>query len=149
MASSPRAAYGDLATTAFVESSVLFRSLEPDARQDLLKVAQIVTFGEGEVVSAEGDDGFYIVRDGAASVLVAGPTGPVELHRLERGALFGVGRALGRARSAWLQALSEVTVVTLPAPVVGVVSERFPKVKKLLEAVQAARDREAASRLAP
>jgi CRP-like cAMP-binding protein len=149
MASAPREAFGDLATTAFVEASVLFRSLEPGARRDLLQVGRLVTFAEGEVVSAEADDGFYIIRDGSASVLALGSSGPVELCRLERGALFGVGRALGRARAAWLQAISEVTVVTFPAPVVAVVAERFPKVRKLLEAVQVARDREAAGRLAP
>jgi hypothetical protein len=39
-------------------------------------------------------------------------------------------------------------VVAFPAPVVGALAERFPKVKKLLEAVHAARERDAADRLA-
>jgi CRP-like cAMP-binding protein len=148
MASEPREVFGDLATTAFIESSVLFRSLEADARADLLQVGQLLTFSAGEVVSGEGDDGFYIVRDGTAAVLANGLAEPVELYRLERGAFFGVGRALGARRLAWLEACSEVTVVTFPAPVVGALAERFPKVKKLLQAVKAARDKEAASRLA-
>jgi CRP-like cAMP-binding protein len=148
MASEPREVFGDLATTAFVEASVLFRSLDADARADLLQVGHLFTFAEGEIVSQEGDDGFYIVRDGSASVLANGPAGPVELYRIERGAFFGVGRALGCARAAWLEARSEVTVIAFPAPVVGALAERFPKVKKLLQAVKAARDKEAASRLA-
>jgi CRP-like cAMP-binding protein len=148
MASAPREVFGDLATTAFVESSILFRSIEPDARLDLLRLGRIVSFGEGEVVSAETDDGFYLLCDGSAAVLASGASGTVELYRIERGAFFGAGRALGRPRAVWLQALSEVTVVTFPAPFVGAVAERFPKVRKLLEAVQAARDKEAASRLA-
>src|SRR5512147_2685256 len=98
MASAPREAFGDLATTAFVESSILFKSVDPDARYDLLQVGQLVTFAEGEVVSSEEDDGFYLIRDGSAAVLAAGPAGPVELYRLERGAFFGVGRALGSRR---------------------------------------------------
>jgi hypothetical protein len=148
MASEPREAFGDLATTAFVESSILFRSLDEGARLDLLQVCQLQSFSPDEVISTAADDRFLIVRDGSAAVVADGPTGPVELYRLERGALFGVGRALGKGRVAWLQALSDVTVVGFPAPVIGVLAERFPKVKKLLEAVQAARDKEAASRLA-
>ena len=148
MASEPREAFGDLATTAFVESSILFRSLDDGARLDLLQVGQIQDFSADELISAEGDDRFFIIRDGSAAVLCESPSGPLELYRIERGALFGVGRALGRGRVAWLQALSDVSVVVFPAPVIGALSERFPKVKKLLEAVQAARDKEAASRLA-
>ncbi len=148
MASAPREAWGDLATTAFVESSVLFKSLEPDARRDLVQLARLVTFAAGELVSSESDEGFYLVRDGSAAVLAARPGGPVELYRLERGGLFGVDRALGRACGASLRALSDLTVVAFPAQVVGVLAERFPKVRKLLEAVQTARDREAAGALA-
>jgi CRP-like cAMP-binding protein len=149
MASASSEAYGDIATTAFVESSILFKSLDPDARQDLLRVGRLVSYAPGEVISQEGDDGFYLVRDGSAAVFAETATGSVvEIYRVERGAFFGVGRAIGSARPASLQALTEVTVVAFPAPVVGVMAERFPKVKKLLLAVQAARDREAASRLA-
>ena len=141
-------AYGDLATTAFVETSILFKALDPAARHDLLQVGEVVTFADGEVFAGEDDDGFYIVRDGSAVVLAEAPAGPVELYRLERGAFFGVGRALGtRPAGRSLRALSEVTVVAFPAPVVGALAERFPKVKKLLLAVQAAREKEAASRL--
>ena len=143
-----REAYGDLATTAFVEASILFKALDPGARHDLLQVGEVVTFADGEVVSGEDDEGFYLVRDGTAAVLAAAAGGSVELYRLERGAFFGVGRALGTRRPGRsLHALSEVTVVAFPAPVVGALAERFPKVKKLLLAVQAAREKDAASRL--
>jgi CRP-like cAMP-binding protein len=148
MASAPSEAFGDLATTAFVESSILFKTLDPDARADLLRVGQVVSFTPGEVISPEGDDGFLLLRDGSASVLAATAAGPVEIYRLERGAFYGVGRALGSPRASTLQALTDVTVVRFPAPVMGALAERFPKVKKLLLAVQTARDREAASRLA-
>jgi CRP-like cAMP-binding protein len=147
MASEPREAFGDLATTAFVESSILFRSLDEATRLDLLQVGQLQSYSPGEVISGESDDRFMILQGGSAAVVAGGPTGPVELYRLERGALFGVGRALGRARGADLQALTDVTVVTFPAPVIGALCGRFSKVKKLLEAVQAARDKEAAARL--
>jgi CRP-like cAMP-binding protein len=147
MASAPREAWGDLATTAFVDASILFRSLDPDARQDLLKLAQVVSYAAGELVSGESDDAFYLVRDGSAAVLVSGAAGPVEVTRLERGALFGEGRVLGGGRPSTLAAASEVTLVAFPAPVIAAVAARFPKVQKLLEAVQAARQKEAAARL--
>jgi CRP-like cAMP-binding protein len=149
MASAPREAWGDLATTAFVESSILFRSLDEDARRDLLKVAQLASYAAGETVSGDADDGFYLVRDGSAAVMVAAPGGPVEISRLERGALFGEGRVLGSGRAATLAASSELTVVAFPAPVVAAMADRFPKVRKLLEAVQSAREKEAAAKLAP
>jgi CRP-like cAMP-binding protein len=148
MASAPREAWGDLATTAFVDSSILFRSLDPDARRDLLQLAQVVAHGPGELVSAETDDGFYLVRDGSAAVIVARAEGPVEISRLERGALFGEGRVLGGGRSSALVAVSDVTVVAFPAAVVAVMAARFPKIEKLLEAVQSAREKEAAAKLA-
>ncbi len=148
MASAPREAWGDLATTAFVESSILFRSLDPDARRDLLQLAQLASFAPGEIVSAEADEGFYLLRDGSAAVRVAAPEGPVEIARLERGALFGEGRVLGVGRASSLAALSDVTVVAFPAPVIAAMAARFPKVRKLLEAVHAAREKEAAGKLA-
>jgi CRP-like cAMP-binding protein len=149
MASAPRPVWGDLATTAFVESSHLFKSLDPDARRDLLQMATLVELAPGELLPApvETTEAFYLVRDGAASVLVAARDGTVEIARLERGAFFGEGRVLGGGRPASLEAVTAVTVIAFPAPVIGAIGERFPKVKKLLEAVHAARERDAAERL--
>ncbi len=151
MASAPRQVWGDLATTAFVESSHLFKSIDPDARQDLLQVARLLELAPGEVVPAPADSGesFYLVRDGSASVLVPARDGTVEIARLERGAFFGEGRVLGGGRPASLSAVTEVAVVSFPAPVIAAIAERFPKVKKLLEAVHAARERDASTRLVP
>jgi hypothetical protein len=55
---------------------------------------------------------------------------------------------LRTGRAAALVARSEVSVVTFPAPVIAAIGERFPKVRKLLEAVHAARERDAAQKLA-
>ncbi len=150
MASARRPVWGDLATTAFVESSHLFKSLEPDARRDLLQVATQFELSPGEVVPAPVDSGesFYLVREGSAAVLVPGHDGTVEIARLERGAFFGEGRVLGGGRPASLAAVTELAVVAFPAMVIAAIGERFPKVKKLLEAVLAARERDAAERVA-
>ena len=149
MASEPREVWGDLATTAFVEASLLFKSLDPEARRDLLQVAAVASYANGELVSGEADEGFYLLVDGAAAVLVGGPAGPVETAHLERGAFFGEARVLGgAARRSSLAARSDVTAVAFPAPVIDAISERCPKVRRLLEAVHAAREREAAQKLA-
>jgi signal-transduction protein with cAMP-binding, CBS, and nucleotidyltransferase domain len=147
MASAPRQAWGDLATTAFVESSILFKSLDPDARRDLLQLAQLVSFSPGEIVSAAADEAFFLVLDGSAAVVAEATSGPVEIGRIERGALFGAARVLGAGGRWALAAVSDVTVVAFPAPVIAAMATRFPKVRKLLEAVQTAREKEAAARL--
>jgi CRP-like cAMP-binding protein len=147
MASAPREVFGDLATTAFVAASHLFKSLDDEARRDLLQLARLVAFSAGETVSAESDEGFWLLVEGSAAAMAAGPGAPVEIAQLERGAFFGEGRVLGASRPAALVARTEVSAVAFPAPMIGVIAERFPKVKKLLEAVHAAREKDAAARL--
>ncbi|BDG06604.1 Crp/Fnr family transcriptional regulator [Anaeromyxobacter oryzae] len=144
MASAAREVWGDLATTAFVESSLLFRSLDPEARRDLLQLARQATWAAGDQVSGDADEGFYLVVDGQAAALVGG----VEVAQLERGAFFGEGRVLGAGRPTALVARSEVAAVVFPAPVVAALGERFPKVRKLLEAMHAARQKDASGKLA-
>jgi hypothetical protein len=146
MTSATREAWGDLATTAFVEASVLFKAFDPEARRDLLQLAHVVDSAAGELVSPEGDETFVLVREGTGAVVENGAAGPVELYRIERGAVYGVGRVLGSPRPSSLVAVSDLTAVVFPAPVVAAMVERFPKARKLLEAVRAARLREAASR---
>jgi signal-transduction protein with cAMP-binding, CBS, and nucleotidyltransferase domain len=144
MASAPQEVWGDLATTAFVQASHLFKSLEPDAVQDLLKLARVVRHAAGETISAAADDGFYLVLEGAAAMFAPGPGGPVAVSSLERGAFFGVARALGASRPWALAARTDAAVVAFPGPVIGALAGRFPRMRKLLEAVLAARDKEAA-----
>lgn len=142
MASAPREVLGDLAATAFIESNPLFRSLDPEARRDLLQLAQLVDAAAGEVVSAEGDETFLLLLDGSASARSAG----VEIAHLGRGATFGEGRVLGGGRPLSLVAATDATAVVFPAPMVGALAERFPKMKKLLEVVHTAREKDAAAK---
>lgn len=133
----PREVWGDLATTAFVESSLLFRSLDPDALRDLVQLARAVDAAAGETVSAEDDDGFYLLMDGRAEVLAGGEA----LGQLERGACFGEGRVLGGGRPAALVARTALTAVAFPAPMIAAMAERFPRLRKLLEAARGAREK--------
>jgi signal-transduction protein with cAMP-binding, CBS, and nucleotidyltransferase domain len=143
MASAPRQILGDLAATAFVESNPLFRSLDPEARRDLLQLAQLVDHAPGELVSGEGDESYLLVLEGSASEQAGG----VEIAHLDRGATFGEGRVLGGGRQLSLVANGDVTVVAFPAPMIAALAERFPKMRKLMEVVQAAREKEAAAKL--
>jgi CRP-like cAMP-binding protein len=147
MASPAREVWGDLATSAFVEGSLLFKSLDAEARSDLLKLAQLVTWQAGEVVSAGGDESFLLVLDGVASVRAGTPGGPAEVCHLERGGFHGAAALLGSPHSWSLAARTELSAVTFPLPMIAALLERYPKVKKLLEAVQGAREKEAAEKL--
>ncbi|HET6438233.1 MAG TPA: cyclic nucleotide-binding domain-containing protein [Anaeromyxobacter sp.] len=142
MASVSREVLGDLAATAFVESNPLFRSLGAEERHDLLELARLVDFAAGELASGEGEESFILVLDGKGSAQLKG----VEVAHLGRGATFGEGRVLGTGRPLALLAADDLTVVAFPAPMIAALAERHPKLKKLLEAVQAARDREIAAR---
>jgi len=147
MASEPREVQGDLATTAFVESSHLFKSLDPDARRDLLGLARVQGFEPGDVVSSASDDSFVLIYEGTATLWGSRGETAVELATLERGAFHGESHVLGGGLPAALVARGDLVVVTFPTPVVAAMAERYPKLKKLLEMMKAARDKEAASRL--
>jgi CRP-like cAMP-binding protein len=149
MASEPAEVWGDLATSAFVQSSLLFKSLEEDAREDLLRLATVQRFAPGEVVFHQGDSTqeLYLVRDGAASVLVAAGGDPREVTALERGAFFGEAQVLtGQPHAATVVARTELAVVRFPAPVIAALAGRYPKLGRLLEAMATARRRDAAAK---
>jgi len=143
MASEPREVLGDLTATAFVEANPLFRHLDPEARRDLLQLSHLVDLSPGETASAAGEETYLLVLEGTCSVQAAG----VEIAHLGRGGTFGEGRVLGAGRPLELVATGETTVVSFPAPMVAALAERFPKMRKLLELVLAAREKEAAAKL--
>jgi CRP-like cAMP-binding protein len=149
MASDPSEVWGDLATSAFVRSSHLFRSLDEEACQDLLKLSRVQTFDAGDVLVEQGSSGedFFLVTDGSAAISARRGESTVDLGHLERGGFFGEARLLGDgSHPATITALTEVAVVMLPASMVAALAARFPKLEQLLQAVKAARERELAAR---
>jgi len=144
MASEAREVWGDLAASAFVQGNHLFRSLDEEALRDLVKLSAYQTFAPGERVIEQGQAGeeFFLVRDGLASVTVARAGRAVELGTLEQGAFFGEFRLLTAAlHFATVSAVTELTVVRFPAPMILALGDRFPRMRKLLESVKAARER--------
>src|SRR5512147_687572 len=97
MASEPQAVWGDLAASAFVEASPLFRSLDQEARADLLKVAEALVYQAGEVVVRQGEPGdeLFLVRDGSAAVRIETDGVARDVAYLDRGAIFGEFAAVG------------------------------------------------------
>jgi CRP-like cAMP-binding protein len=149
MASDPREVWGDLATSAFVRSSHLFKSLDEEACQDLLKLARVQTYSAGETLVGEGSaaEDFFLVRDGTAALSAERDGRALELGHLDRGGFFGEQRLLGGdIHPTTVVALTEVAVVRFPAPMVAALAERFPKLGQLLQAVAAARRKELAAR---
>ena len=150
MASEAREVWGDLAASAFVQENHLFRSLDEEARRDLVKRSRCQTFSPGERVIACGQEGeeFFLVRDGLARVTVPRGGRAVELGTLQQGAFFGEIRLLtGAPHVADVSAVTELAVVRFPAPMILALCQRFPRMKKLLQSVRAARERANAERL--
>jgi signal-transduction protein with cAMP-binding, CBS, and nucleotidyltransferase domain len=148
MPSAPRAVWGDLAATAFVEANALFRALDDEARQDLLQLAHLEDFQAGELIAADGDgERLYLVRDGTVAMLRSREGVDVEVGRLERNAVFGEGPVLGDPLPGALVARTPVSVVTFPAPVMAAVAERLPRIRHMLEVIRLAREKDAAAQL--
>jgi CRP-like cAMP-binding protein len=150
MPSDPIPVWGDLATSTFVDSSPLFRSLDAEAREDLLKVAEHLVYQPGEVVVRQGEPGddMFLVREGSAAVSVDAPAdgGEREVAYLDRGAIFGEFVAMGApVRLATVRARTALDVIRFPGPVVAALAGRFPKVGRLLEALRSARQRDNAA----
>jgi CRP-like cAMP-binding protein len=145
MASDATPVWGDLAASAFLGSSPLFRSLDPVAHDDLLRVAEQLTYAAGEVVVKQGDTGdeLFLVRDGTATVLVESGGAAREVAYLDRGAIFGEFAAPGAtSQVATVLARTELSVVRVPGRVVVALAGKFPRVGKLLGALRQARARD-------
>ena len=148
MASPPRDLLGDLSTVAFVEANVLLKALDAEARHDLLAVGEVQDYEAGELIAADsGDEKIYLVREGRTAVLLERDGKAVEVAVLERGAFFGEGRVLGDPVLGALVARTEATVLAFPAPVLAALAEGAPRVKRLLESIRAARQKDAAHKL--
>lgn len=147
MPADPREVWGDLATSAFIEASILFKSLDEAAREDLLKLARRQAFAPGEPVAgggAVGGDDLFLVQSGTAAFTIERAGQRIQVGTLARGAYFGEAPALGEAApSLAVVAVSDLDVVRFPAPIVAVLAERFPRLRKLLEALREAHRREA------
>ncbi len=131
---------------AVVRGSHLFRSLDEQARRELVDRGHVMLFPSGQVILQEGEPGedFYLVDSGVVEVTTTGPTGtPVALATLQRGGFFGeVAMLTGLPRTATVNALTDVCVVRFDKQDIDDVLDRNPDARRLLEALIAGRARD-------
>jgi CRP-like cAMP-binding protein len=121
-----------------IEGAALFRSAPPDDVAELSRAARIVAFQRGkEIAPAKGKEAeIYIVETGAVALLDREPSadkgilialyGPHEIAGLSAAAgLFDGGRSAGDRE---LRALSNATVVAVPAADLLRICRRTPEV---------------------
>lgn len=138
-----REVWGDLPTTAFIGRSVLFKTLDDDSREDLLRLATVQDFTTGDVVLVpEAEDDLFLVRDGVAALTARVEDEYYCLATLEPGAYFDATLLRNEAADlSFVLARTELVVVRFPAAMIAALGERFPRLSSLLEALRAARRR--------
>jgi CRP-like cAMP-binding protein/Fe-S-cluster-containing dehydrogenase component len=120
----------------------MFAELSPDFIEHLKESVELQRFAPGQTIALQGDpaDSFYLVRIGFVKVSENYPGGELVLAYLSRGDYFGeIGLLGGGARTATCTALDHVEVVRISGDDFRGMIERFPGVRRGLEAVAAER----------
>jgi len=129
---------GNLPVCAFVSSSHLFKKVDENDLALVYKSGRLQKYAAGQVIIREGDEGqeFFLLMSGTVRVVTAGKQSSVELAQLSRGAYFGeVSLLTGCPRTATVAALDEVEIISLLNSDMEGILRRYPKVRKLMQAV--------------
>ena len=124
----------------------MFADLSADFIEHLKERVELLRFAPGQVIAEQGDaaDSFYLVRIGFVKISENYPGGELVLAYLSRGDYFGeIGLLGGGVRTASCTALDHVEVVRVSGDDFRRMVERFPNVRRGLEAV--AEERRAAN----
>ena len=116
----------------------MFADLSADFIEHLKESVELVRFAPGQVIAQQGDaaDSFYLVRIGFVKISENYPGGELVLAYLSRGDYFGeIGLLGGGVRTATCTALDHVEVVRVSGDDFRQMVERFPSVRRGLEAV--------------
>src|SRR6202790_1755241 len=116
----------------------MFADLSPDFIEHLKESVELQRFAPGQTIALQGDpaDSFYLVRIGFVKISENYPGGEMVLAYLSRGDYFGeIGLLGGGVRTAMCTALDHVEVVRIAGDDFRQMIERFPTVRKGLEAV--------------
>lgn len=133
-----------------VGTSHLFRSLDAEGRERLVRSGYMLVFEPGEVLIREGDQGgaMYLVMQGKVRVETSGARGAVPLAELGRGACLGeVSLLTGSPRTATVTAVGPVQVVAFEEHRILRVIDAYPRVRKILEAMVEGRARDTVEKL--
>jgi ATP-binding cassette subfamily B protein len=127
----------DLAATieAFTKQSKLFEFLDPPGRKRMMDISQRMAFQPGQVVVTEGEmgDSFYVITQGAVSVMVDDFGTPRQVATLGRGSFFGeMAVVTNQPRSATVTALAPLEVLRFDKAQVEEVLRGYPRVREIL-----------------
>jgi CRP-like cAMP-binding protein len=137
-------------TVAEISNSHLFKSLEAEGREALLKDATTVAFDPGEVIVREGDpgDALYLIKKGTVRVHTTMGDNSVPLATLGRGACLGEVAVLSNSpRTATAVAEERCVLIRFSRQQIEDVLQQYPKVRKLLETVVMGRARDTIQKL--
>ena len=116
----------------------IFSTLTPEFIRELRPRVELRRYAPGEVICRQGEpaDAFYLVRLGFVKVSEQRPGGDLVLAYLARGGYFGeIGLLTGGGRTATCTALDHLELVRIGADDFQKMLERFPEVRRNLEAV--------------
>jgi CRP-like cAMP-binding protein/Fe-S-cluster-containing dehydrogenase component/ferredoxin len=116
----------------------MFAGLSQDFIDGLRSKVDLVRYAKGEVICRQNDlaDSFYLVRIGFVKVTESHPGGELVLAYLGRGNYFGeIGLLRDGRRTATVTALDHVELVRISGDDFQEMVERFPDIRKSLEAV--------------
>jgi len=122
--------------------SYLFRVLDEQERNLLLKVGGVIRLEPGDVILRQGEpgDAFFYILEGDVRVSTSRGTEVIPLAELGKGSLLGEVAALtGGERTATAVALTDARLVRFPAKAFQALLDRNPKIKKLVDTVVARR----------
>jgi len=130
--------YRTRALDSHLRSIPIFASLTPDFIDHLRDHVELIRFSPGQVICRQGDaaDSFYLVRIGFVRVSEDRPGGELVLAYLARGGYFGeIALLSGTPRTATCTALDHVEAVRISAEDFHLMLDKFPEVRRSLEAV--------------
>jgi CRP-like cAMP-binding protein/Fe-S-cluster-containing dehydrogenase component len=116
----------------------MFADFTRDFLEHLKQSVELVRYAPGQVICRQGDaaDSFYLVRIGFVKISESFPGGEMVLAYLSRGDYFGeIGLLRGGTRTATATALDHVELVRISGDDFRQMTERFPAVRRGLEAV--------------
>ena len=116
--------------------NLLFKVLDPQAREEVMRLAQKQAFNPGDTIIQQGapDEDIFLLRKGKVDVQTTQEGFIVELSTLEPGTIFGeVAEVRSVRRTATVVAKGEVEVLRFPGPELVEVLRRHATASKLLD----------------
>ena len=132
--------YKKRALDSHLRSVPVLAPLTADFIDHLREHVELIRFQPGQVICTQGEvaDSFYLVRLGFVKVSQHHPGGDMVLAYLARGSYFGEMAFLtGSPRIATCTALDHAEVVRIPGDDFLLMLDRFPEIRKRLEAESA------------